>query len=87
VALELMAQLKERGHPKTPPALATDGKGSYREAMLQTWGYIPEYGGEADLLRRNNLVQTGAICKSSKSAVAVGSSLCRGRWSMGTRER
>jgi hypothetical protein len=45
VALELMTQLKERGHPKTPPAMATDGKGSYREAMVQTWGRVPEYAG------------------------------------------
>ncbi len=45
VTLQLMAQLKERGHPQAPPALATDGKGSYREAMLQTWGQVPEYGG------------------------------------------
>ncbi len=29
-----------------PPALATDGKGAYREAMLKTWGRIPEYGGK-----------------------------------------
>ena len=45
VALELMTQLKERGHPTTPPAMATDGKGSYREAMLETWGRVPEYAG------------------------------------------
>src|SRR6266516_1144089 len=45
VALELMAQLKARGHPTTPPAMATDGKGSYREAMVETWGQVPEYGG------------------------------------------
>src|SRR5437764_6131767 len=45
VALELMTQLKERGHPERPPALATDGKGSYREAMLSMWGQIPEYSG------------------------------------------
>lgn len=45
VALELMAQLKARGHPETPPAVATDGKGSYREAMLETWGQVPAYGG------------------------------------------
>ncbi len=25
--------------------MATDGKGSYREAMLETWGQVPEYGG------------------------------------------
>ena len=45
MALQLMTQLKERGHPQTPPAIATDGKGSYREAMLETWGQVPEYGG------------------------------------------
>src|SRR5207245_6382337 len=42
VALELMTQLKARGHPTTPPAMATDGKGSYREAILDTWGQVPE---------------------------------------------
>ena len=40
-----MTQLKKRGHPKTPPAMATDGKGSYREAMVETWGQVPAYGG------------------------------------------
>jgi hypothetical protein len=45
VAIQLMAQLKARGHSKSPPALATDGKGSYREAMLETWGQVPEYRG------------------------------------------
>ena len=40
-----MSQLKERGHPDTPPPMATDGKGGYREAMLATWGQVPEYGG------------------------------------------
>jgi len=45
VAHELMAQLKDRGHPDTPPALATDGKGDYREALVETWGQIPQYSG------------------------------------------
>jgi hypothetical protein len=45
VAMELMAQLKARGHPHGPPAIATDGQGSYREAMVQTWGQVPEYPG------------------------------------------
>ena len=49
VALELMAQLKERGHPEKPPAMATDGKGSYREAMLSTWGQVPDYAGRGRL--------------------------------------
>ena len=45
VAHELMAQLKERGHPDHPPALATDGKGDYRTALLETWGEVPAYQG------------------------------------------
>ena len=45
VATELMAQLKARGHPDAPPAIATDGQGSYREAMVETWGKVPEYSG------------------------------------------
>lgn len=36
-----MAQIKERGHPETPPAIATDGKGAYREALVETWGKVP----------------------------------------------
>ena len=46
VAMALMAQLKSRGHPDKPPAIATDGKGSYREAMVETWGQVPEYAGQ-----------------------------------------
>ena len=46
VAMALMAQLKDRGHPDAPPAIATDGKGSYREAMVETWGQVPEYSGQ-----------------------------------------
>lgn len=45
VAHELMAQLKDRGHPDAPPAMATDGKGDYREALLETWGRVPDYAG------------------------------------------
>ena len=25
--------------------MATDGKGDYREALVETWGQVPEYGG------------------------------------------
>ena len=45
VAAALMAQLKARGHPDGPPAIATDGQGSYREAMVETWGQVPDYAG------------------------------------------
>ena len=43
--MALMAQLRSRGHPDTPPALATDGQGSYREALVETWGRVPPYPG------------------------------------------
>lgn len=41
-----MAQLKSRGHPDCPPPMATDGKGGYREALVETWGQVPEYSGQ-----------------------------------------
>jgi len=46
VAQELMEQLKERGHPDSPPPMATDGKGAYREAIVETWRQVPEPGGK-----------------------------------------
>lgn len=42
VAQKLMEQIKERGYPEVPPAIATDGKGAYHEAMVETWGKVPE---------------------------------------------
>lgn len=46
VALDLMGQIKDRGHQQAPPAIATDGKGAYREAMVETWGEVPPYKGK-----------------------------------------
>jgi len=45
VAPQLMEQVKRHQPEAPPPALATDGKGAYREALLETWGRIPEYSG------------------------------------------
>jgi len=28
-----------------PPAMSSDGEGAYQEAMLETWGKVPEYSG------------------------------------------
>ncbi len=36
-----MGQIKDRGHRVLPPAIATDGKGAYREAIGETWGKVP----------------------------------------------
>lgn len=46
VAPQLMEQVKRHQPVESPPALATDGKGAYREAMLKVWGMVPEYGGK-----------------------------------------
>lgn len=44
-ALELM-QILQQTHPEAPPPMASDAKGSYREAILQTWGEVPPYRGK-----------------------------------------
>ena len=41
----LMKQIKMHAPEEGPPALSSDGKGAYREAFLETWGKVPEYGG------------------------------------------
>ena len=46
IAPQLMQQIKRHQPDEKPPALATDGKGAYREAMLQTWGKVPQYSGK-----------------------------------------
>jgi hypothetical protein len=45
VAAKIFSQLKERGHPDAPPPLASDGEGTYREQMVETWGQVPPYSG------------------------------------------
>lgn len=41
----MMSQIRDRSNPIEPPAIASDGSDSYPEAMLDTWGKIPEYSG------------------------------------------
>jgi hypothetical protein len=41
----LMEKIKRHAPTEGPPALATDGLGAYREALLETWGKVPEYSG------------------------------------------
>ncbi len=45
VAPELMKQVKRHAPDEGPSAMSTDGKGAYRQAMLETWGKVPEYSG------------------------------------------
>jgi hypothetical protein len=46
VAPLMMEQIKRHMPEDVPPAIATDGKGAYREAMLTTWGKVPKYRGQ-----------------------------------------
>jgi hypothetical protein len=46
IAPKIMEKIKRHNTEGPPPALATDGKGAYREAMLETWGKVPEYNGQ-----------------------------------------
>jgi len=45
VAMAMMSQIRDRSHPQEPPAIASDGNDSYPEAMLETWGKLPDYSG------------------------------------------
>ena len=45
IAPDLMKQVKMHAPDEGPPAVSSDGKGAYREAMLETWRKVPEYGG------------------------------------------
>jgi len=45
VAVVMMLQIRDRYNPIEPPAISSDGNDSYPEAMLETWGKLPEYSG------------------------------------------
>jgi hypothetical protein len=45
VAMIMMSQIRDRCNPIEPPAISSDGNDSYPEAMLETWGKLPEYSG------------------------------------------
>jgi len=44
-SIELLQQLKRRGHPNTPPPLVSDGWGGHREALIEVYGQVPDYSG------------------------------------------
>jgi hypothetical protein len=43
VAAVMLLLIRDRCNPIEPPAISTDGNDSYPEAMLETWGKLPEY--------------------------------------------
>jgi hypothetical protein len=44
-SIELLQQLKRRGHADVPPPLVSDGWGSHREALIEVYGQVPDYSG------------------------------------------
>jgi hypothetical protein len=44
-SIELLQQLKRRGHPDAPPPLVSDGWGGHRAALIEVYGQVPEYSG------------------------------------------
>ena len=44
-SVELLHQLKRRGHPDAPPPLVSDGWGGHREALIEVYGEVPDYSG------------------------------------------
>jgi hypothetical protein len=44
-SLEVFQTLKRRGHPDKPPPAISDGWGGIDDAMLETYGIVPEYSG------------------------------------------
>jgi hypothetical protein len=44
-SVELLHQLKRRGHPDAPPPLVSDGWGGHREALIAVYGEVPHYSG------------------------------------------
>ena len=45
MATAIMSQIRDRCNPEEPPAIASDGNDSYPQAMLETWGKLPNYSG------------------------------------------
>lgn len=44
-SFEALSTLERRGHPDTPPPLASDGWGGHRDALVGVYGRVPEYSG------------------------------------------
>jgi hypothetical protein len=44
-SLEVFQNLKQRGHPVTPPAFMSDGWGGIDNALIEVYGKVPEYAG------------------------------------------
>lgn len=71
VARELMAQVRRRGHPDAPPAIATDGQGGTEKPSSKPGGKCLPTKVRVGLLHRNNHNQTGTTCRLSSDALVA----------------
>jgi len=62
-----MAQCEVWGHPDALPAIASDGQGSYRDAMVETGGQVPTPG-ESDRRHASKLNWIGATFTSDPAS-------------------
>jgi hypothetical protein len=73
-----MAQLKDRGHPDAPPAMATQGKGDDRQALVESWGQLAQYAGvgrPATVTRPQKQWQYLQVVKSRSGSRLIGVSI------------
>jgi hypothetical protein len=45
-SIEVFQTLKDRGHPDGPPPTISDGWGGIDQAMIEVYGFVPEYSGK-----------------------------------------
>jgi hypothetical protein len=45
-SIQVFQTLQQQGHPDAPPPFVSDGWGGIREAVIEVYGTVPEYGGK-----------------------------------------
>jgi hypothetical protein len=63
VALAMMSQIKERGNPERPPAIASDGNDSYPEGCLRLGERCQSTLVEDDLRLENCHIRIGSASR------------------------
>ena len=64
----MMSQIRDRCNPEAPPAIASDGNDSYPQAMLETWGRLPDYSGRGRPPTRKQSHQDWKCLQVSRTA-------------------
>ncbi|HXV98253.1 MAG TPA: hypothetical protein VEC93_07510 [Anaerolineae bacterium] len=70
-SLIVFQTLKRRGHPHQPPPLISDGWGGIDEALIEVYGLVPQYSGEADRQPASKFDRVGSTCKWLSSGMSA----------------